>query len=227
MATGESKMTPPRDEPATRFRSQAILVIGAGLATGLQLGFMQAFMTGSRRALLVYPIASLFFAGLTLMLWQLVFPRLPARPRGRRLFLQGTIALVSMALASFVVVNTEMLISGRGWIFTRYVGGDIPIVISADVIAIAPFIYFLLPMVLPQAVRMTIPPLTNRTIAIIKGTALGSVVGMYEILASAQSVVSDHYNPSPLLLGSAAYLVLFIPVVAFGRWVETRFAWKR
>ena len=147
MATGESKMTPPRDEPATRFRSQAILVIGAGLATGLQLGFMQAFMTGSRRALLVYPIASLFFAGLTLMLWQLVFPRLPARPRGRRLFLQGTIALVSMALASFVVVNTEMLISGRGWIFTRYVGGDIPIVISADVIAIAPFIYFLLPIV--------------------------------------------------------------------------------
>ena len=24
-----------------------------------------------------------------------------------------------------------------------------------------------------------------------------------------------------------AYLVLFIPVVIFGRWVETRFAWKR
>jgi polar amino acid transport system permease protein len=38
--------------------------------------------------------------------------------------------------------------------------------------------------VLPQAVRVTIPPLTNRTIAITKGTALGSVVAVSEILAS-------------------------------------------
>ena len=30
-------------------------------------------------------------------------------------------------------------------------------------------------------------------------------------------------NPSPLTLGAAAYLVLFLPVVAFGRWVERRF----
>jgi polar amino acid transport system permease protein len=34
----------------------------------------------------------------------------------------------------------------------------------------------LMNVVLPQAVRLTIPPLTNRTIAITKGTALGTVV---------------------------------------------------
>jgi len=39
--------------------------------------------------------------------------------------------------------------------------------------------------------------------------------------------MSNSFNPSPLTLGAAAYLVLFIPVVAFGRWVETRFAWRR
>ncbi|MGE0714106.1 MAG: amino acid ABC transporter permease [Alphaproteobacteria bacterium] len=81
--------------------------------------------------------------------------------------------------------------------------------------------------VLPQAVRMTIPPLTNRTIAITKGTALGSVVAVSEILSSAQTAVSFSLNPSPLTLGAAAYLVLFIPVVILGRWIETRFAWKR
>ena len=37
----------------------------------------------------------------------------------------------------------------------------------------------------------------------------------------------DGYNPSPLMLGAAAYLVLFFPVVVAARWVETRFAWKR
>jgi polar amino acid transport system permease protein len=81
--------------------------------------------------------------------------------------------------------------------------------------------------VLPQAVRLTVPPLTNRTIAITKGTALGATVAVGEILYQAQTGYSFSYNPSPLTLGAIAYLILFIPVVWFGRWVETRFAWKR
>ncbi len=81
--------------------------------------------------------------------------------------------------------------------------------------------------VLPQAVRMTIPPLTNRTIAITKGTALGAVVAVGEILYQAQAGYSFSYNPSPLTLGALAYLVLFMPVVWLGRWIETRFAWRR
>ncbi|MBL8378576.1 MAG: amino acid ABC transporter permease [Burkholderiales bacterium] len=81
--------------------------------------------------------------------------------------------------------------------------------------------------VLPQAVRLTIPPLTNRTIAVTKGTALGAVVAVGEILYQAQTAYSFSYNPSPLTLGAIAYLILFVPVVWFGRWVETRFAWRR
>ena len=89
------------------------------------------------------------------------------------------------------------------------------------------FLQTLRDVVLPQAVRLTIPPLTNRTIAITKNTALGAVVAVGEILYQAQSAYSFSYNPSPLLLGAVAYLILFIPVVYFGRWIETRFAWKR
>lgn len=89
------------------------------------------------------------------------------------------------------------------------------------------FVQALRDVVLPQAVRLTIPPLTNRTIAITKGTALGAVVAVGEILYQAQTGYSFSYNPSPLTLGAIAYLILFVPVVWFGRWVETRFAWKR
>jgi polar amino acid transport system permease protein len=81
--------------------------------------------------------------------------------------------------------------------------------------------------IVPQAVRITIPPLTNRTIAITKGTALGSVVALSDILGAASSATSMAGNATPLTLGAAAYLVLFVPFVIFGRWVETRFAWKR
>jgi polar amino acid transport system permease protein len=29
------------------------------------------------------------------------------------------------------------------------------------------------------------------------------------------------------MMGAAAYLMLFLPVVVAARWIETRFAWKR
>ena len=54
-----------------------------------------------------------------------------------------------------------------------------------------------------------------------------SVVAVPEILGAAQAGVSFAFNPTPLTLGALAYLVLFLPVVVLGRWVETRFAWKR
>ena len=81
--------------------------------------------------------------------------------------------------------------------------------------------------VLPQAVRLTVPPITNRTVAITKNTALGTVIGVPEILNQATTAVSFSANATPLMMGAIAYIILFIPVVAFGRYLETRFAWRR
>src|SRR5271154_183310 len=78
--------------------------------------------------------------------------------------------------------------------------------------------------VLPQAIRIAIPLLTNRTIAIIKGTALGSAVSLPEILGSAQSAMAIAANPSPLTLAAALYLLLFLPLVIASRVIERRFA---
>jgi polar amino acid transport system permease protein len=81
--------------------------------------------------------------------------------------------------------------------------------------------------ILPQAVRLTVPPLTNRTIAITKNTALGMVIGVPEILNQATTAESFSFNATPLMMGAIAYLVLFVPVVIAGRYIETRFAWRR
>jgi polar amino acid transport system permease protein len=81
--------------------------------------------------------------------------------------------------------------------------------------------------VLPQAVRLTVPPLTNRTIAITKNTALGTVIGVPEILNQATTAESFSLNATPLMMGAIAYLVLFVPVVIAGRYIEMRFAWRR
>lgn len=76
--------------------------------------------------------------------------------------------------------------------------------------------------ILPQAVALAVPLLTNRAIAIAKGTALGSAVSLPETLSSAQSVTAILANPSPLTLATAFYLLLFIPLVVASRAVERR-----
>ena len=81
--------------------------------------------------------------------------------------------------------------------------------------------------VLPQALRLTVPPITNRTIAITKNTALGTVIGVGEILNQATTAQSFSGNATPLMMGAIAYVMLFIPVVVLGRYLETRFAWRR
>ena len=78
--------------------------------------------------------------------------------------------------------------------------------------------------VLPQAVRMVIPPLTNRAIAITKMTALGMVIGVPDILGQATTAQSFSANASPLTLAAVAYVLLFLPFVIASRWLEARFA---
>ncbi len=78
--------------------------------------------------------------------------------------------------------------------------------------------------VLPQAVRMVIPPLTNRAIAITKMTALGMVIGVPDILGQATTAQSFSANASPLTLAAIAYVLLFLPLVIASRWLESRFA---
>lgn len=85
----------------------------------------------------------------------------------------------------------------------------------------------LLHVVLPQAIRLTVPPLTNRTIAITKNTALGTVIGVPDILNQATTAQSFSGNASPLVLAAAAYVAIFLPLVILSRWLETRFAWRR
>ncbi|MGJ8543900.1 MAG: amino acid ABC transporter permease [Sulfitobacter sp.] len=80
--------------------------------------------------------------------------------------------------------------------------------------------------VLPQAVRMVIPPLTNRAIAITKMTALGMVIGVPDILGQATTAQSFSANASPLTLAAIAYVVIFLPLVIASRWLEHRFTQK-
>lgn len=85
----------------------------------------------------------------------------------------------------------------------------------------------LLQIILPQAIRLAVPLLTNRAISISKGTALGTAVSLPETLGQAQSVTAIVANPSPLTLAAAFYLTFFLPLVIASRWIERSHSRRR
>ena len=74
---------------------------------------------------------------------------------------------------------------------------------------------------------LAVPLLTNRAIAIAKGTALGSAVSLPETLSTAQSITAIVANPSPLTLAAGFYLLLFVPLVVASRLLERRMLLRR
>ena len=81
--------------------------------------------------------------------------------------------------------------------------------------------------VLPQAFKLAVPPLTNRAIAITKMTALGTVIGVPDILNQATTAQSFSGNASPLMIAAIAYVIIFLPLVIASRWLEEKFAWRK
>jgi len=192
----------------------ALAVVIAGIACGLFLSVLRAFRFRAVNFLIVFAVDVLRALPPLVIIIAFYFA-LPAAGVRMSAWVSTWLALslVLMAFSEEIFWAGILAVPRGQWEAARSTGLG--------------FLQTLRDVVLPQAVRLTIPPLTNRTIAITKNTALGAVVAVGEILYQAQSAYSFSYNPSPLLLGAAAYLILFIPVVWFGRWIEARFAWKR
>ena len=192
----------------------AVLVIVSGLTAGLALALLRSLGWRPVNLLLVF-VVDLFRALPPLVIIVFIYFGLPAVDLSPSGFVSTwlSLTLVLMAFSEEIFWAGITSIPKGQWEAARSTGLS--------------YRQTLLNVVLPQALRLTIPPLTNRTIAITKGTALGTVVAVSEILGMASSAVSNSYNPSPLTMGAAAYLILFFPMVVFGRYLETRMAWKR
>ena len=191
----------------------ALAVIATGLALGLALALVRSLQVRPLNWLIVFLVDLLRALPplVVIVLFYFALPYVGIRMSG----VTATWASLSLVLAAFAeeIFWAGILAVPRGqWEAARSTG-----------LTFAQALAFV---ILPHALRLTIPPLTNRAIAITKGTALGSVVGVPEILSQAITGQSFAGNPSPLTLGAIAYLLLFVPFVVFGRWVETRFAWK-
>ena len=192
----------------------AAAVVVTGILLGLALAVVRAFRVLAVNALIVI-FVDMFRALPPLVLVLLVYFGLPNAGINLPSFavLWLVLSLVLAAFAEEIFWAGILSVPKGQWEAARSTGLS--------------FLGTLAYIVLPQAIRLTVPPLTNRTIAITKNTALGTVIGVGEILNQATTAQSFSGNATPLMMGAIAYVVLFIPVVVLGRLLETRFAWRR
>ena len=75
--------------------------------------------------------------------------------------------------------------------------------------------------VLPQAIRLVIPPLTSNCVGIVKETSLASVVALPELLKQGNDAQALTANPTPLIGVAGIYLLILWPLVRLLSRLET------
>ncbi len=84
--------------------------------------------------------------------------------------------------------------------------------------------HMMVDVILPQAIRIVIPPLTNNCINVMKDTALASVVAMPDLLKQATQAQALAANPSPLIGAAIIYVAFLLPLVAAVSKLERSYA---
>jgi His/Glu/Gln/Arg/opine family amino acid ABC transporter permease subunit len=76
--------------------------------------------------------------------------------------------------------------------------------------------------IVPQAFRRVIPPLTNEFVMLIKDTSIVSVIGLEELLRSARVIQSATANATPLVAAALFYLAICLPLIYLANGLERR-----
>lgn len=82
-------------------------------------------------------------------------------------------------------------------------------------------------MILPQAIRASIPPTVGFAVQVIKGTSLASVIGFIELTRSASSISNVTFEPFLVYsIAAVIYFCLCFPLSLWSRSLESRFSYE-
>ena len=81
--------------------------------------------------------------------------------------------------------------------------------------------------ILPQVVRVIIPPTANEFITMLKITSLASAISLQELLSYTQQSISITFKFAEYYAAAAIYYLVIVSVfMAFQAWLERRFLWS-
>jgi polar amino acid transport system permease protein len=200
----------------------------ASMAVGIVLGVLCAVSRGSPNPVLraVAMFYAWFFRGtpviLQLLIWfnlALVFPRLgiPGVWQGR------TVDVITPAMAALVglglnegayiseIVRAGMLSVDRGQFeAAKSIGMSYWLALRR--------------IIMPQAMRVVIPPLGNEFIGLLKTSSLASIIGFSDLLRSSQDLYYDSGKVIELLMVAGFWYLIVVSIASFGQMgLERRF----
>lgn len=79
--------------------------------------------------------------------------------------------------------------------------------------------------IIPQAVKVILPPTGNEAVTLIKDTALCSAIALADILRNAKSMVSSHVSVEGYIIAAVLYLVMTFVIINVFKYIEKRFAY--
>jgi polar amino acid transport system permease protein len=192
------------------------------MAVGLALGLLLAILRSSRWALLrglAWGYIWIFRAIPTLL--QLLFvwdglPQLFPALRGDwfSAFVAGSIALsLNEAAYAAEIFRGGLLAIDEGQRVAARALGMSPVKVFTKVIA-------------PQLIRVTIPPLANDFITMLKITSLASVISLQELLARTETLIASTYRFVEYYSAAALYYLVVVSIfMVIQAQIERRFVW--
>ncbi|MDF2653620.1 MAG: amino acid transporter permease [Bacillota bacterium] len=79
--------------------------------------------------------------------------------------------------------------------------------------------------IIPQAVKVILPPTGNEAVTLIKDTALVSAIALADILRNAKSVVSRTASVEGYFVAAVLYLIMTFVIINIFKYIEKRFAY--
>jgi polar amino acid transport system permease protein len=76
--------------------------------------------------------------------------------------------------------------------------------------------------ILPQAFRVVIPPLTNEFVALLKDSSLASVILVQELAYQMRALASATYNLTSYTMAAALYLIMTLPLSRLSNYLEKK-----
>lgn len=80
--------------------------------------------------------------------------------------------------------------------------------------------------VIPQAIRIALPPTGNELIGLIKYSSLASVISLRELLTTAQVGVSTTFRYTEYYSAAIIYYLIIVSIITFVQsWIEKKYHW--
>jgi polar amino acid transport system permease protein len=76
--------------------------------------------------------------------------------------------------------------------------------------------------ILPQAVRVVVPPTTGLMVALLKDTTLASIIALPELMYKGLQILIFKVNATPIMVVALIYLAVLLPMTRLSSVLENR-----